>query len=54
MALFIPKIKSVARQLQWKYAFSTKQVQLVFGWKPRPYTQTIIDTTESLIEYGLV
>lgn len=54
MAVFIPKIRSVARQLQWKYAFSTKQVQSVFGWRPRPYTQTIIDTAESLIEHGLV
>lgn len=54
IALFIPKVKAVAGQLQWKYAFSTEQVRLVFGWQPRPYKQTIIDMAESLIQYGVV
>lgn len=54
MGLFVPKVKAVARDLQWKYAFSTEQVRLVFGWQPRPYKQTIIDMAESLIETGLV
>jgi len=54
IALFDPKVKAVARQLQWKYNFSTDQVQSVFGWHPRPYKQTIIDTAESLIEFGIV
>ena len=54
IALFIPKAQSVARQLQWKYSFSTEQARLVFGWQPRPYEQTIVDTAESLIRFGLV
>jgi len=54
LALFIPKVKAVAGQLQWTYTFSTDQARSVFGWKPRPYKQTILDMAESLIEYGLV
>ncbi len=54
IALFIPKVRSVARQLQWTYGFSTEQTRLVFGWQPRPYKQTILDMAESLIEYDLV
>ena len=54
ISIFVPKVKAVAGQLQWKYAFSTEQVQLVFGWQPRPYKQTIIDMAESLIQYGVV
>lgn len=54
LAIFIPKTRAVAGQLQWTYSFSTEEVQLFFGWQPRPYQQTIIDMAESLIEYGLV
>ena len=54
IAQFIPKVKAVSGQLQWKYAFSTEQVRSVFGWQPRPYQQTIIDMAESLIQYGVV
>jgi nucleoside-diphosphate-sugar epimerase len=54
MAMFMPKIKAVADQLQWEHALSTRQVQLVFGWQPRPYKQTIIEMAESLIKFGLV
>jgi dihydroflavonol-4-reductase len=54
IALFIPKVKAVSGQLQWKYAFSTEQVRLVFGWQPRLYKQTIIDMAESLIQFGVV
>jgi len=53
-AIFIPKVRSVAGALGWKYALSTEQVRSVFGWQPRPYKQTILDMAESLIEYGLV
>lgn len=54
LGLVIPKVKAVAGQLNWKYAFSTDNVRLVFGWQPYPYKQTIIDMAESLIQYGLV
>jgi nucleoside-diphosphate-sugar epimerase len=54
MGMFMPKIKAVADTLQWERTFSTQQAQLVFGWKPRPYKQTIIDMAESLIKFGLV
>lgn len=53
-AIFIPKVRSVAGGLGWKYALSTEQARSVFGWQPRPYKQTILDMAESLIEYGLV
>jgi dihydroflavonol-4-reductase len=53
-AIFIPKVRSVAGGLGWKYSLSTEQARSVFGWQPRPYQQTIIDMAESLIEYGLV
>jgi len=54
LGLLIPKVRSVAGQLQWTYTFSTEQTRLVFGGQPRPYKQTILDMAESLIEYGLV
>lgn len=54
IALFIPKVRSVAGQLKWNYAYSSEQVQLVFGWQPRPYKQTIVDMAESLIKFGVV
>lgn len=53
-AIFIPKVRSVAGSLGWKYALSTEQARSVFGWQPRPYKQTILDMAESLIEFGLV
>jgi dihydroflavonol-4-reductase len=54
MGMFMPKVKAVADQLQWERTFSTEQAQLVFGWQPRPYKQTIIEMAESLIKFGLV
>jgi hypothetical protein len=54
IAFFIPKVRSIAGQLKWKYAFSSEQAQLVFGWQPRPYKQTIVDMAESLIQFGVV
>ena len=54
MGMFMPKVKAVADTLQWERTFSTQQAQLVFGWKPRPYKQTIIEMAESLIKFGLV
>jgi dihydroflavonol-4-reductase len=54
IALFMPKVKAIARQLQWKYTFSTEQIRQVFRWQPRQYKQTIIDMAESLIEFGVV
>lgn len=54
IGMFVPKVNSVAGQLQWKYSFSTEQANSVFGWQPRPYKQTIIDMAESLIEFGIV
>jgi dihydroflavonol-4-reductase len=54
IGVFVPKVRSVVGQLQWKYAFSTERAQVVFGWQPRPYKQTIVDMAESLIKFGLV
>jgi nucleoside-diphosphate-sugar epimerase len=54
MGMFMPKIKAVVEQLQWEHTLSTEQAQLVFGWQPRPYTQTIIEMAESLVKFGLV
>jgi nucleoside-diphosphate-sugar epimerase len=54
IALFNPKVKAVAGQLNWNFRLSTERVRSVFGWEPRPYQQTIIEMAESLIEHGLV
>jgi dihydroflavonol-4-reductase len=54
IALFVPKVRPVAKQLHWTYTLSTEQARSVFGWEPRPYRQTILDMAESLIQFGLV
>lgn len=54
IALFVPKVKAVVGQLQWKYTFSIEQAKMVFGWQPRQYEQTIVDMAESLIKFGIV
>jgi dihydroflavonol-4-reductase len=54
IALFNPKVKAVAGQLNWNYRLSTDRICSIFGWQPRPYEHTIIDMAESLIDYGLV
>lgn len=54
LAPFIPKVKAVAKTMNWEYRFSTLQIQAVFGWQPRPYRETIIEMAESLISFGLV
>jgi dihydroflavonol-4-reductase len=54
IALFIPKVKNVADQLNWNYAFSTEQARSVLEWQTRPYEGTILQMAESLIEHCLV
>lgn len=54
LAIFIPKARALAGQPIWTYSFSTEQAWLIFGWQQHPYKKTIIDMTESLIEFGLV
>jgi nucleoside-diphosphate-sugar epimerase len=54
MALFNPKVKAVAGQLNWTYHLSTDRARSVFNWQPRPYQQAIVEMAESLIEHGLV
>jgi dihydroflavonol-4-reductase len=54
MALFNPKVKAVASNLNWNFSLSTDRARSVFGWQPRPYQQTIVEMAESLIEHGLV
>ena len=54
LALFNPKVKAVASMLNWNFRLSTDCARSVFGWQPRPYQQTIVDMTESLIEHRLV
>lgn len=51
---FDPKVKPVVKTVDWEYSFSTAQLKSVFDWQPRPYTQTIIEMAESLIQVGLV
>lgn len=54
IALFNPKVKAIASGLNWNYHLSNDRLRSVFGWKPRPYQQTILDMAESMIEHGLV
>jgi nucleoside-diphosphate-sugar epimerase len=53
LALFNPKVRAVAANLDWQYSLSTEQARSVFGWQPLPYKQTILDMAESLIEHSL-
>lgn len=54
IGLFSPKVKAIAKTLNWEYGFSTEQTRIVFGWQPRPYQQTIVEMAESLIKFNLV
>lgn len=54
IALFTPKLRHIANQLNWNYSISTAQARSVLGWQPRPYEKTIVEMGESLIEHGLV
>lgn len=54
IALFMPKLRNVANQLNWNYSISTEQARTLLGWQPRPYEKTIVEMGESLIEHGLV
>ena len=54
IALFTPKVRGVANQLNWNYSISTEQARSVLGWQPRPYEKTIVEMGESLIEHGMV
>ena len=54
IALFMPKLRHVANQLNWNYSISTEQARRVLGWQPRAYETTIVEMGESLIEHGLL
>ena len=54
IALFMPKIRGVANQLNWNYSLSTELARSVLGWQARPYEGTIIDMANSLIEHKLI
>ena len=53
-AIFVPKTKPVVDMLGWEYFLSTEQARSILGWQPRPYEETILSMTESLIEQGMV
>jgi dihydroflavonol-4-reductase len=54
LALINPKIRLVVPELGWDYTVSTERIKTVLGWQPRPYTQTIVDQAESMVQLGLV
>lgn len=54
MALFSPQAKATLPQLGVVRRSTSAKARNLLGWQPRPYEQTITDTAESLIRYGVV
>jgi dihydroflavonol-4-reductase len=54
MALFDGGIRSVVGSLGKKSELSSEKARGTLGWTPRPIEDTIAETGESLIEYGVV
>jgi nucleoside-diphosphate-sugar epimerase len=53
-AMFMPKIRYVADQLNWTYILSTEQARLILGCPVHPYEQTVIEMAQGMIEHGQV
>lgn len=53
-ALFDASVKEVADTLGQQLEISSELLRSTLGWRPRPVKDAIIDTAESLIEYGLL
>lgn len=49
-----PSLAAVAPELGLVKNVSADKARLVLGWQPRPHTETLVDTAESLIELDLV
>jgi len=53
-ALFDPEVKRVIPALGRRTRLSNERLKSTLDWLPRPVEDSIVDTAESLIEFGLV
>jgi dihydroflavonol-4-reductase len=54
MALFSPQARATLPQLGIIRRSTSEKARHLLGWRPRPYAETITDTAESLMRFGLV
>ena len=54
MARFNPDAKAILPQLGLIRRSTCEKARRQLGWQSRPYEETIIDTAETLIRYGVV
>ncbi|WP_206750294.1 hypothetical protein [Cryobacterium sp. TMN-39-2] len=54
MALTDPPARGINHELGRDLSVDTTQARQILGWAPRPESQAISDTAQSLIEWGLV
>jgi nucleoside-diphosphate-sugar epimerase len=54
MALFDGGVKRIAPTLGLRFEASSDLLKNTLDWRPRPVEEAIVDTAESLIEFGLV
>ena len=53
LSIFIPELRQITQDLGREKRLDSKP-SISLGWKPRPLQNTIIDSTQSLIDLGLV
>ena len=54
VARFNPNLRLLARQLGRRIDFSSEKAETRLGWTPRPVSETVVETAESLIREGVV
>jgi len=54
VALFDDELKQILIELDQKRVVDTSKAQKELGWKPRPAEDSVRETCESLVRYGLV
>ena len=54
MGLFDPSVRTIVGDLGQHPEFSSERARGELGWSPRPLEDSIAETGESLIEFGIV
>jgi nucleoside-diphosphate-sugar epimerase len=52
-ARFNSAMRVLVTMIGTKYAHTNAKAKTVLGWEPRPVAQTVIDTTDYLLDSGL-
>ncbi len=52
--LFDSDARQIGPLLGAKHEYSAAKAETLLGWRPRPASETVVDTAESLISHGLV